>query len=107
MGFIDLGEKLNGTAEVSLPRKKEKYYPSFHVSETELPIQGTQVGKEITATVKLKVRSIEKRENERGKKLSYDFNVIAINLPKTSITPADTQKMIEDELTEASEKKES
>ena len=81
MDFIDLAEKPSKTeampSDVSKP-----YYPSLHISNKELPIDAGDVGQTITAMVKLKVNSVEKRATKNKKTYSCSFDVIGINFNK-------------------------
>lgn len=87
MPLINLGEKPSeaGIAVPSQPEKSRIYYPSLHVDNVDLGIDAKDVGKEMMATIKIKVRSVEKRMSaSSGKRESCSFDVIAIDLTPKS-----------------------
>ena len=98
MEYINLGTK---EPDYDLPvasnkGKKLIRYPSFYCTK-ELPISGKQVGKEITAIVRLRIRSVEKRVRD-GKAPTYDysFDVKEIKFPGKDIeTTEGIQKRLE------------
>lgn len=85
--FIDLGEKPTETQ--TLPVKKaEPYYPSFSVRNTDLDLDDALVDKELEATVKVRLKRIERRTMPEGKKTEIGFDLLAIkfdNLPQESL----------------------
>jgi len=76
--FIDLGRKSEGEQPV-VSAKKEIYYPSFYLDK-DLGLDEKEVGKEILALVKLKVKSVEKRISENKKTDNVSFDVLSINI---------------------------
>ena len=86
MSKIKLGHKDGERCEIQKPNKNRVYFPSMHISETELPIESDEVGSMMTATIKMKfdrVRSC-KRASEK-ESFSYDFEVHEIEFsPKKS-----------------------
>ncbi len=86
--MVDLGRKDRFNSMPVSPTKEKNriYYPSFHVDNIDLGVDEEDVGKTITATVKLKVNSAGKRINDREgtvkKTEDYSFDVLAIDLGK-------------------------
>lgn len=81
--FIDLGRKQSTISEGSVNSEKKRiYYPSFYVDGKSLPIDEKDVGKTIMASVKLRVNSVEKKINKKGKVENSNFDVIAIDFMK-------------------------
>jgi len=83
MPFINLGEKPSSTqgAVPTAPDKAKVYYPSLHIDNSDLGLEEKDVGKELMAMIKLKVRSVEKRMSEsNGKKYSCSLEVIGIDI---------------------------
>ncbi len=111
--MINLGKKDRFGAEApSKPEKDRVWYPIFHVDNIDLGIDEDDVGKEITATVKLKVNSAGKRINDREGKVKktedYSFDIIAIDLGKPKKRDGRENKLqvdIEDNLEAANKKK--
>lgn len=70
--MIDLGKKRNDTTGPISPgetsKKNEVYYPDLYINDIDLGLGVADAGKEYTATVKVKVRSISKNVNADGKK---------------------------------------
>ncbi len=53
--------------------------PSFYVNNIKLPVKPEQLGKELTAKIKLVPTSISQRDtSKRGSKTSYDFEIKSI-----------------------------
>lgn len=77
-GFIELGRK-SGLEQPVVSSKKEIYYPSFYLDK-DLGLDEKEVGKEILALVKLKVKSVEKRISENKKTDNVSFDVLGINI---------------------------
>lgn len=71
---INLGKKETST-EISEPKKGNVYYPSIYISDKKLPIEPEDVGKMLSATVRLKVTGVNVRTNEDKQSLNYDFEV--------------------------------
>ena len=71
---INLGKKEIST-RVTEPKGSNIYYPSFYISDKKLPIEPEDVGKLLTATVRLKVTGVNMRTNENKQSLNYDFEV--------------------------------
>uniref|UniRef100_A0A6H1ZC40 Uncharacterized protein n=1 Tax=viral metagenome TaxID=1070528 RepID=A0A6H1ZC40_9ZZZZ len=95
MEYVNLGKKepsYDSPVEVSKKSKPQIYYPSFYC-EKELPIGGKDVGKEITAVVKLKITSVEKRIKD-GKEPKYDyrFDVLKLKFPGKDVSSVEGMK---------------
>jgi len=73
---INLGYT-NSYDEVPIKTKKDKkiYYPSFYISDKELPIEPDDVGRVVNAVVKLKITGVNTRTSETKKNFNYDFDV--------------------------------
>jgi len=71
---INLGKKEISTA-ISEPKRSKVYYPSIYISDKKLPIEPEDVGKTLTANVRLKVTGVNMRTNEDKQSLNYDFEV--------------------------------
>lgn len=100
MDFIDLGKKETSPVEAAKAESSKKiWYPSFHIRDKDLPVEEEDVGKEIIATVKLKIVSVEKSIRTGTGKIkkteNYSFDILGINFGKSKI---DTQEIIEEEL---------
>lgn len=77
--YIDLGRK-HMIGEVSTSSEKNKtYYPSVYVDK-DLGLGEKDVGKEMMALVKIKVKSVEKRMSEKKKTDTVSFDILGINL---------------------------
>lgn len=74
---IKLGTKRNDEVPVQT-KKKKMYYPSMYIDDTELPLEGEDVGKTFTAQIKLKVTGVNQRTGEKGTNLDYRFDVMEI-----------------------------
>ena len=85
---INLGKKETMAAcqPERVKSKSKTYYPSFYISDKKLPIEPEDVGKILTATIKLKVTGVNMRTNEDKQSLNYDFDVreIVFNTKGTS-----------------------
>jgi len=82
MSMIEIGQKekeLYGSPVATKSSGDKMVYPSFSVSK-EIPIDEKSIGKEITATVKLRVRSISKRSDKSGNNYTCSFDVLGIDL---------------------------
>jgi len=81
---INLGEKETSTL-IEKPRKDRVHYPTIYISDKKLPIEPEDVGKTLTATVRLKVTGVNMRTNENKQSLNYDFEVreIVFNIKGT------------------------
>jgi len=55
--------------------KKETYYPSMWINDTDLPLEAEDVGKTFTAQIKLEVVGVDSRADSKGKKFDYHFDV--------------------------------
>ncbi len=71
---INLGRKEISTM-VDKAKENKVYYPSIYISDKKLPIEPEDVGKTLTATVRLKVTGVNMRTNEDKQSLNYDFEV--------------------------------
>ena len=99
MPFIKLGRK-NSSMEATSPSKNKVWFPSFHV-EKNIGLSEEDAGKVIIATVKLKVRSVERRADEEGKRDTSSFDVLAMDLGKKK---KNVETMSKTELDEEEEK---
>lgn len=79
--YIDLGRKPSEVKPMSSSGNKS-YYPSLYIDNKDINIEQADVGKIITAMVKLKVNSIEKRATKDKKTYSCSFDVLGINFNK-------------------------
>lgn len=108
--MIDLGKKSECTAEVapSSPEKNKVYYPTVYISDKDLGLGEEDVGKEMMATIKVKVRGVSMNKREGDKKShSIDLDILSIELgkPMKSKTGDGTQDVIEEALEEQKTKK--
>ena len=71
---INLGKKESTSCQPEVSESKVRY-PSFYISDKKLPIEPEDVGKILTATVRLKVTGVNMRTNENKQSLNYDFDV--------------------------------
>jgi len=99
MAFVKLGRK-NRSMEATTPSKNKVWFPNFHV-EKDVGLSEEDAGKVIIATVKLKVRSVERRADEEGKRDTSSFDVLAMDLSKKK---KDLKGMSETELDNEEEK---
>lgn len=54
----------------------EKHYPCLYVDSDQLPeLEGVEVGDEFTVTFKVKVKAVDVRETDEGKKSNYDLEL--------------------------------
>ena len=83
---INLGRKETGAMCIAEKPKNRVHYPSFCIYDKKLPIEPEDVGKVLTATIKLKVTGVNMRTNEDKQSLNYDFDVreIVFNTKGTS-----------------------
>lgn len=83
MPMINLGRKPEKiTAVPSEAKQPEASYPSFYIDK-EIPMDEKNIGKEVMAMCKLKLRSISKRSDKKGGDYSCSFDVIGIDfMPK-------------------------
>ena len=72
---INLGKKESTVPCQSEVSKSKVHYPSFYISDKKLPIEPEDVGKTLTATIRLKVTGVNMRTNEDKQSLNYDFEV--------------------------------
>jgi len=91
--MIELGEKWP-KPEAEQPAgagKEEAHYPYFSISK-DVGLDQEDAGKTITATVKLRVKSVEKRvETKNGETKKIDraeFDVLAIGIDKKDFADA-------------------
>ena len=75
---IKLGYKPGNSESISTP-KKEMYYPSMYINDTELPLDAEDFGKTFNAQIKVKITGINKRTGTKGTKINYDFDVMEIS----------------------------
>lgn len=81
--MIKLGRKNSSVMEApASPEKDRVWYPSLHIDDVDLGFKGADVGKELTAIVKLKMTNINERTNEKKDSRSYGFDVLAIDVGK-------------------------
>ena len=68
--MIDLGKKHDSATcgPVEAKASKEPYYPSLYLDNIDLGLGEDDAGKEFTAIVKIKVRSISSNVSSDGKK---------------------------------------
>ncbi len=81
--MVNLGKKDSmGTEVASKSQKNKIWYPSFHVSDIDLGLGEEDVGKELTATVRLKVNSAGMRMSTDGKetKKTHDYSVDVLGI---------------------------
>lgn len=76
---IKLGTKQSNEIVPEKASKKEMYYPSMYIDDTELPLEPEDVGKTFNAQIKLKVTGVNQRTGEKGTKLDYGFDVMEIS----------------------------
>lgn len=83
---INLGKKETSSVVMPERTKNRVHYPSFCIYDKKLPIEPEDVGKILTATIKLKVTGVNMRTNEDKQSLNYDFDVreIVFNTKGTS-----------------------
>ena len=83
---INLGRKDTGATCIAEKPKNKVHYPSFCIYDKKLPIEPEDVGKILTATIKLKVTGVNMRTDEDKQSLNYDFDVreIVFNTKGTS-----------------------
>ncbi len=74
---IKLGYRQNMEQPVKT-KKKEMYYPSMYINDTELPLEAEDFGKTFDAQIKVKITGINKRTGTKGTKINYDFDVMEI-----------------------------
>jgi len=81
--MIDLGQKISELKQgiPSTPDKNKVSYPSFYIDK-EIPLTEKDIGKEITAICKMKLRSISKRSDSNENKYSCSFDVLGIDFSK-------------------------
>ena len=109
--MIDLGKKheSTGLAEPSVSSEKNKvYYPTVYISDKDLGLGEEDVGKEMMATVKIKVRGVSMNKREGDKKShSIDLDLLSIELgkPIKGKTGNAAQDTIEEALEEQATKK--
>jgi len=72
---INLGKKETSTICQPERTKNRVHYPAFYISDKKLPIEPEDVGKTLTATIRLKVTGVNMRTNEDKQSLNYDFEV--------------------------------
>ena len=78
---VDLGESFNES--IGMPTKTEKnkkHYPTLHISNKDLPIDENDVGKEMIAVVKVKIKRVSTRKDESKKTKDHVLEVRSINL---------------------------
>ena len=75
---IKLGYKPEKSQPV-VSDKKEMYYPSMYINDTELPLDAEDFGKTFNAQIKVKITGINKRTGTKGTKINYDFDVMEIS----------------------------
>jgi len=83
--YINLGTKPQKSeiATASPSNKRVESYPEFYVENITLPISSDDVGKEITAMVKLRVKKAgDEIDYENKKKYRASFCVLGINFNK-------------------------
>jgi hypothetical protein len=84
--MISLGKKHESCAIMpeKTSSKAKMYYPSFHISDIDLGIGEDDVGKELTATVKIKISSAGKRINTDSKGTTkteeYSIDVLGMEI---------------------------
>ena len=82
--MLDLGQKnseLKEQVAPSAPKENKISYPSFYIDK-EIPLTEKDIGKEITALCKMKLRSISKRSDGDDNKYSCSFDVMGIDFTK-------------------------
>ena len=70
----DLGEKMGEMEAIpsNKSEKNKKYYPSESFNDEQLPgLSGKEVGDTITLTIKAVVKSVNMRDDGKGKKTDY------------------------------------
>lgn len=82
--MIDLGKKWESPEVApSSPEKNKVHYPDLYLNDIDLGLGEDDAGKEFTATVKIKVRSVSSNVNADGKKNnSVTLEVKAIEFGK-------------------------
>jgi len=78
-------------ASTSESHKQETHYPRLDIGseygdypKVTLPVKGSDIGKEITATVKLKVTKIAEVSSEKKSNRAYSFDVLEIHFNRDS-----------------------
>jgi len=102
MDFINLGTKppKSDIAESPSSKKRAISYPEFYVEGITLPISSDDVGKEVTAMVKLRVKKAgDEIDYDNKKKYQARFSVIGINFNKKKML-GDMSKMDKSDLDE-------
>ena len=79
--MIDLGRKIEHPKEVAPSGEKEISYPSLYI-EKDLGFGEEDVGKEMTAVIKIKLTSFNKRIDEKKKEEECRFDILAIEINK-------------------------
>lgn len=82
--MLDLGQKISEKEQTAIPSPPEKNrisYPSFYIDK-EIPLSEKDIGKEIMAVCKMKLRSISKRSDGDDNKYSCSFDVMGIDFSK-------------------------
>jgi hypothetical protein len=79
---IKLGEKRKDICESKPCDVPELYYPSMYISDTQLPVDGEDVGKTFKAVVKLKVTGVNTNTNLHSDFFTYNFEVHEIEFLK-------------------------
>ena len=73
---INLGKKRETTVCESPKTSKDKvYYPTVYISDKKLPIEPEDVGKMLSAIVRLKITGVNVRTSEDKQSLNYDFEI--------------------------------
>jgi len=77
---ISLGYKYKDMPAVSTKKeKKTLHYPSMYINNTQLPLDGDDVGKTFNCNIKLKVNSFGLNTDSDGSKYNYSFDVMEIS----------------------------
>lgn len=83
--MVDLGYKPEKGMEVSAKAKRETYYPSLHIDK-DIGLDEKDVGRTMTAQVRIKVTSVEKRVSDKGgKRETCGLDILAIELGKKEL----------------------
>lgn len=74
-----LRRKISLQRKAQEPIKEEKlYYPTMYISETQLPLDKDDVGKTLSAKIKLRVKGITQNFNIDKTRYNYDFEIMEI-----------------------------
>ena len=87
--------KIKPTKISQTPELEKEHYPSLYLSDVQLPLAKTNVGKTMKAIVTLRLTGFRENTSTRRKGMSWDFDIHDIEFSGKDIAENNAKKKLE------------